>query len=165
MAEHMRAELVVEALQMAVKARRAPRGATVHSDHGGQFIGLKFGQVCHDAAIAQSMGAVGSCYDNAVAETFFATLTKEKLLHDRPAGGWATRAQLRSAIFEYVEGFYNPTRLHSTLGMRSPEEFEADHAAGDPDGLARTPARGKSVHNLRLRTAPPTTTTTTPQPA
>ncbi len=164
MAEHMRAEIVVDALQMAVRARR-PQNTTIHSDHGGQFVALQFGQACHDAGIAQSMGAVGTCYDNAVAETFFATLTKEKLLHDTPAGGWKTRAQLRSQVFEYIEGFYNPTRLHSTLGMRSPREFEADHAAGDPDGLARTPARGKSVHNLRLRTAPPTTTTTTPQPA
>jgi transposase InsO family protein len=100
---------------------------------------------------------------NAVAETFFATLTKERLLHDPPKGGWATRAELRSAIFEYIEGFYNPTRLHSTLGMRSPAEYEADHAAGDPDGLARTSAgasaREKSVHNLRLHTATTTTTT------
>ena len=104
------------------------------------------------------MGAVGSCFDNAVAETFFATLTKERLLHDAPTNGWATRAELRSALFEYIEGFYNPTRLHSTLGMRSPTEFEADHAAGDPDGLARTRAR-KTVHNLRLRTATTTTAT------
>jgi len=105
------------------------------------------------------MGAVGSCYDNAVAETFFATLTKERLLHDAPKTGWATRAELRSAIFEYIEGFYNPTRLHSTLGMRSPVEYEADHAAGDPDGLARLGAREKTVHNLRLRTATTTTST------
>ena len=90
------------------------------------------------------MGAVGSCFDNAVAETFFATLTKERLLHDAPKGGWATRAELRSAIFEYIEGFYNPTRLHSTLGMRSPVEYEADHAAGDPDGLARARARARA---------------------
>jgi transposase InsO family protein len=127
-----------------------------------QYIGLTFGQTCHDAGIAQSMGAVGSCFDNAVAETFFATLTKERLLHDPPKGGWATRAELRSAIFEYIEGFYNPIRLHSTLGMRSPVEFEADHAAGDPDGPERTSAcaraREKSVHNLRLRTATTTTT-------
>jgi putative transposase len=105
------------------------------------------------------MGAVGSCFDNAVAETFFATLTKELLLHDAPRGGWATRAELRSAIFEYIEGFYNPTRLHSTLGMHSPAEYEADHAAGDPDGLARADASEKSVHNLRVRTATTTTST------
>jgi putative transposase len=163
MAPHMRQELVVAALEMAVKARRPAKGTIHHSDHGGQFVGLTFGQTCHDAGIAQSMGAVGSCFDNAVAETFFATLTKERLLHDAPKGGWATRAELRSAIFEYIEGFYNPIRLHSTLGMRSPTEFEADHAAGDPDGLARTStsagAREKSVHNLRLCTATTTTST------
>jgi putative transposase len=162
MAPHMRAELVVDALEMAVRRRRPAKGTIHHSDHGGQFIGLVFGQACHDAGIAQSMGAVGSCFDNAVAETFFATLTKELLLHRAPKT-WPTRAELRSAIFEYVEGFYNPTRLHSTLGMRSPVEFEDDHAAGDPDGLARTGtsagAREKSVHNLRLHTATTTTST------
>jgi putative transposase len=105
------------------------------------------------------MGAVGTCYDNPVAETFFATLTKERPLHNPPPGGWATRAELRSAIFEYIEGFYNPTRLHSTLGMRSPVEYEADHAADDPDGLARTGARGNTVDNLRLPTATTATTT------
>ena len=165
MAAHMRQELVVDALKMAVARRRPQKGTIHHSDHGGQYIGLTFGQTCHDAGIAQSMGAVGSCFDNAVAETFFATLTKERLLHDAPKEGWwATRAELRSAVFEFIEGFYNPTRLHSTLGMRSPVEYEADHAAGDPDGLARThacaDAREKTVHNLRLRTATTTTTTT-----
>ena len=128
-----------------------------------QFIGLLFGQTCHDAGIAQSMGAVGTCYDNAVAETFFATLTKERLLHDPPPEGWTTRAQLRSAIFEYIEGFYNQSRLHSTLGMRSPVEYEEDHAAGDPDGFARARthahAREKTVDNLRLSTATTTKTT------
>jgi transposase InsO family protein len=73
------------------------------------------------AAGARALGRGGT-------ETFFATLTKERLLHDAPQGGWATRAELRSAIFEYIEGFDNPTRLHSTLGMRSPVEYEADHA-------------------------------------
>jgi putative transposase len=163
MAGHMRSELVVAALEMAVGRRRPAKGTVHHSDHGGQYIALAFGQSCHDAGIAQSMGAVGSCFDNAVAETFFATLTKELLLHNTPKGGWASRAELRSAIFEFIEGYYNPTRLHSTLGMRSPAEFEADHAAGDPDGLARTRtgagAREKSVHNLRLRTATTTTST------
>jgi putative transposase len=108
------------------------------------------------------MGAVGSCFDNAVAETFFATLTKELLVHDAPKT-WATRAELRSAVFEYIEGFYNPTRLHSTLGMRSPAEFEADQAAGDPDGVARpgtgAGAREKSVHNVPLCTVTTTTST------
>jgi putative transposase len=148
MAPHMRSELVIAALEMAMRRRRPPKGTIHHSDHGGQFIGLLFGQTCHDAGIAQSMGAVGSCFDNAVAETFFATLTKELLLHHAPQGGWPTRAELRSAIFEYIEGFYNPTRLHSTLGMRSPVEFEADDAAGDPDGLARPRACAGARENL-----------------
>jgi len=137
MAAHMRQELVIDALQMAVAARNPAKGTIHHSDHGGQFIGLTFGQTCHDAGIAQSMGAVGTCYDNAVAETFFATLTKERLLHDVPEGGWATRAQLRSAIFEYIEGFYNPTRLHSTLGMRSPVEYERRRRSRRPRTRAR----------------------------
>jgi hypothetical protein len=76
-----------------------------------------------------------------------------------PPGGWASRSQLRSAIFEYIEGFYNPTRLHSTLGMRSPVEYEADHAVGDPDGLSRAHARDKPVDNFRLPTGTATTTT------
>jgi transposase InsO family protein len=159
MAPHMRSELVVAALEMAVRRRRPAKGTIHHSDHGGQYIGLTFGQSCHDAGIAQSMGAVGSCFDNAVAETFFATLTKELLLHDAPKGGWATRAELRSAIFEYTEGFYNLTRLHSTLGMRSPAEYEADHAADLARAGTSAGAREKAVHNLRLRTATTTTTT------
>ena len=84
MDSRMRQELVIDALTMAVAARKPDKGTIHHSDHGGQFIGLLFGQTCHDAGIAQSMGAVGTCYDNAVAETFFATLTKERLLHDPP---------------------------------------------------------------------------------
>ena len=160
MDDNMRAPLVVDALEMAVARRRPEQGTIHHSDHGGQYVSLALGQAAHDAGLAQSMGAVGTCFDNAVAETFFATLTKEKLLHEQPAGGWATRAELRSAVFEYIEGFYNPTRIHSTLQMRSPVEYEHDHETGDPEGLAR--ARGharKTVHNLRLRTATTTTTT------
>ena len=76
------------------------RGRFITPTTAGQFIGLTFGQSCHDAGIAQSMGAVGTCFDNAVAETFFATLTKERLLRGAPADGWATRAQLRSAILK-----------------------------------------------------------------
>jgi putative transposase len=165
MEPQMRSELVVATLEMAVRRRRPPKGTIHHSDHGGQYVGLSFGQAAHDAGIAQSMRAVGSCFDNAVAKTFFGTLTKELLLHDAPKGGWKTRtrAQLRSAIFEFIESYYNPIRLHSTLGMRSPIEYEADHAAGDPAGPARTSAsagaREKSVHNLRLCTATTTTST------
>ena len=119
MAPHMRQELVVDAVKMAVAARRPPKGTIHHSDHGGQYVSLALARPAIGRG-SRSRWAVGTCYDNAVAETFFATLTKEKLLHDMPAGRWATRAETRSAVFEYIEGFYNPARLHSTLGMRSP---------------------------------------------
>jgi putative transposase len=142
MEAHMRTELVVAVVEMAVSRRRPATARSITPTHGGQYIGLSFGQDCHDAGIAQSMGAVGSCFDNAVAETFFATLTKKRLLHDAPEAGWVTRAKPRSAIFEYIEGFCNPTRLHSTLGMRSPVEYEADLAAAIPTASrARTRAR------------------------
>src|SRR5437763_6298454 len=110
MACHMRAELVVDALQMAVAARRPDRGVIHHSDQGSQFVSLAFGKTCVENGLARSMGTRGDCFDNAVAETFFATLTKEKLLHDRPPGGWPTRAGLRTAIFAYIEGWYNRRR-------------------------------------------------------
>jgi hypothetical protein len=99
------------------------------------------------------MGAIGSCFDNAVAETLFATLTKELLPHNTPKGERATRAELRSAIFQFIEGLYNPTRLHSTLGPRSPVEFEADHAPGDRDGFGR--ARKASLLCSTALTASP----------
>jgi putative transposase len=150
MAGHMRAELVVDALKMAVQARRPDRGVIHHSDQGSQFVSLAFGKTCVEHGIAKSMGSRGDCFDNAVAETFFATLTKEKLLHDRPPGGWPTRAGLRTAIFTYIEGWYNRRRLHSTLGMRSPAEYEADHAArltepgdDDPRPASRAGARAR----------------------
>ena len=166
MAEHMRHELVVEALEMAVAARRPAAGVIHHSDQGSQYISLAFGKTCVENGIAKSMGSRGDCFDNAVAETFFATLTKEKLLHDRPPGGWPTRAAVRTAIFTFIEGFYNRRRLHSTLGMRSPAEYEADHAArlaehhaDEQDPGSRASAREKTVHNLRLHTATTTTST------
>ena len=105
---HVRQEIVIDALTMAVTARKPDKGTIHHSDHGGQFIGLLFGQTCHDAGIAQSMGAVGTCYDNAVAETFFATLTKESLLHDPPPDGWATRAQAAFSDLRVHRGVLQP---------------------------------------------------------
>lgn len=93
------------------------------------------------------MGAVGSCYENAVAETFFARLAKERLLHDarRAAGGLGPSCARPSSSFE---GSGDPTRLHSTLGMRSPAEYEADHVAGDADGRSRTAARAGAREKL-----------------
>ena len=124
MADHMRAELVVDALNMAVAQRRPQPGLVFHSDQGSQFVALGFGQACRDAGIAQSMGSKGCAYDNAVAESFFATLKKE-LVHRQ---SWPTRRELTSEVFEYIEGFFNPVRRHSTLGMLSPREFEDKHS-------------------------------------
>jgi putative transposase len=133
MAANMEAPLVVDALKMGLARRRPPEGLIHHSDQGSQYVSLAFGQAARDAGIARSMGSNGDCYDNAVAETFFATLKKE-LVHRY---SWLTRRDLISEVFEYIEGFYNPRRRHSTLGMLSPVAFEAQHA----DGLAHTRAR------------------------
>jgi putative transposase len=120
MADHMRAELVVDALQMAVARRRPAPGLVHHSDQGSQYVSLAFGQAARDAGIARSMGSKGCCFDNAVAESFFATLKKE-LVHRR---SWPTRRELTGEVFEYIEAFYNPVRRHSTLGYLSPVQFE-----------------------------------------
>ena len=120
MADHMRHELVVDALQMGLHRRRPQPGLIHHSDAGSQYVSLGFGQAARDAGIAISMGSKGDAYDNAVAESFFATLKKE-LVHRR---SWPTRRELGSAVFEYIEAFYNRERRHSTLGMLAPAEYE-----------------------------------------
>src|SRR4051794_13785258 len=120
MADHMRAELVVDALQMPVARRRPAPGLIHHSDQRSQYVSLAFGQAARNGGIARSMGSKGDCYDNAVAESFFATLKKE-LVHRR---SWPTRRELTSEVFDYIEAFYNRVRRHSTLGMLSPLEFE-----------------------------------------
>jgi putative transposase len=120
MATHMRSALVVDALRMALARRRPGPGLTHHSDQGSQYVSLAFGRAARQAGIAISMGSRGDAYDNAVAETFFATLKKE-LVNRRT---WPSRHELQSAVFEYIEAFYNRQRRHSTLGMVSPAEYE-----------------------------------------
>src|ERR687897_792263 len=120
MATHMRATLVVDALGMALQRRRPGPGLIHHSDQGSQYVSLAFGRAARQAGIAVSMGSRGDAYDNAVAETFFATLKKE-LVNRRT---WPSRLELQSAVFEYIEAFYNRRRRHSTLGMVSPAEYE-----------------------------------------
>ena len=120
MADHMRAELVVDALEMAVAPPPPGARADPPLRPGIQYVSLAFGQAARDAGIARSMGSKGDCYDNAVAESFFATLKKE-LVHRR---SWPTRRELTSEVFEYIEAFYNRTRRHSTLGYLSPAEYE-----------------------------------------
>jgi putative transposase len=119
MRDDLRAELVVDALEMAV-ARRQPRpGLIHHSDQGSQYVSLLFGERCRDADIDVSMGCT-SAYDNAVAESFFASLTKDLLRRC----GLRSRAEARTAVFDYIETFYNRIRLHSTLDYLSPVDYE-----------------------------------------
>jgi putative transposase len=132
MADHMRTELVTDALQMALAQRRPEPGLIWHSDQGSQFVSLAFGQQARAAGIAQSMGSKGDCFDNAVAESFFATLKKE-LIHGR---SWPTKAELRTEAFEYIEVFFNRRRRHSTLGMLSPADFEQSTLSPDGTSLA-----------------------------
>lgn len=120
MDSHMRAELVRDALEMAITRRRPGPGLVHHSDQGSQYVALLFGHHCRQAGITQSMGSRGDAFDNAVAESFFKTL-KAELVHRR---SWPTKAELRSAVFDYIESFYNHHQRHSTLGYLSPAEFE-----------------------------------------
>jgi len=120
MARHMQAELVLEALQMAYVRRGAPRDLIYHSDHGGQYTSHLVQTWLVQHHIQASMGSVGDCYDNAVAESFFATLKRE--CTDRHS--YPTRSDARTAIFEFIEVFYNRQRLHSTLDYQSPADFE-----------------------------------------
>jgi putative transposase len=124
-ADHLRAELVCDALDMARWRRRPEAGQTVaHSDHGSQYTSWAFGQRLRQAGLLGSMGSIGDCYDNSMVESFFGTLQLELL--DRQ--NWATRDELAQAIFEYIEAWYNPRRRHSTLGMLSPVQYEQTHA-------------------------------------
>lgn len=118
--EHLRAELVVDAVKMAIARRRPEPGLVHHSDRGSQYVSLAMGEHLKEAGIDVSMGAKGSAYDNAVIESFFSTLKRE--LVNRYS--WPTKADARVAIFEWVEAFYNRVRLHTTLGNYAPEEFE-----------------------------------------
>jgi putative transposase len=125
MADHLRTELVVDALEMALWTRQPAAGLVHHSDQGCQYTSLAFGRRCREAAITPSMGSVGDCFDNAMAESFFATLECELLDRHR----FATRTQARVAVFDYLEGFYNPRRRHSALGQLSPTDYERSHQA------------------------------------
>jgi putative transposase len=120
MRDHMRAELVVEALEMAVGRRRPAPGLVHHSDQGSQYVSLRFGQRCREAGIRVSMGVRASALDNAACEAFFSSLKRERLNRR----SWPTRREAQSAIFEWIEAWYNPRRLHSTLGYLSPNNYE-----------------------------------------
>jgi len=119
MATHLRTELVLDALNMAL-AQRAPADVIHHSDQGTQYTSLGFGMRCREAGVRPSMGAVGDAYDNAMCESFFATLECELLERHR----FATPVVARLAVFEFIEGWYNPHRRHSALDYLSPINYE-----------------------------------------
>jgi len=119
MAAHLRTELVLGALDMALQ-HRCPEEVIHHSDHGCQYTSIAFGKRCQEAGVKPSMGSVGDCFDNAMCESFFATLECE--LIDRES--FRTRVEARREVFEFIEGWYNTHRRHSALGYKSPVEYE-----------------------------------------
>lgn len=122
MATHLRTELVLSALEMALWRRR-PDSVVHHSDHGCQYTSVAFGQRCREAGVRPSMGSVGDCFDNAMCESFFATLECELIDRRR----FHTREEARMALFDFIEGWYNPHRRHSAIDYLSPLEYERRH--------------------------------------
>jgi putative transposase len=119
MATHLRTELVLDALNMAIYRRR-PKSVIHHSDQGCQYTSIAFGKRCGEASVRPSMGSVGDCYDNAMCESFNATLECELLVKRR----FKNQREAALAVFDFIEGFYNPRRRHTAIGSISPMEFE-----------------------------------------
>ena len=126
MANNLRTELVLDAVNMAIYTRRPSPGLIHHSDRGSQYTSVEFGSRLKEAGLLPSMGWVADSYDNSMAESFVSTLKRE-LIHRH---SWPSRQIARSAIFEYIEGFYNTRRRHSALGHLSPSEYEEDRMGG-----------------------------------
>lgn len=145
METHLRTELVVAALDMAVALRR-PTNVIHHSDQGCQYTSLAFGGRCREAGVRPSMGSVGDAYDNAMCESFFATLECELL--DRVS--FRTPAEARLAVFDFIEGWYNPRRRHSSLDYLSPMVYERRHGMGD-----RSVASGSTIAPGAAISVPP----------
>jgi putative transposase len=123
LADHMRTELVEDALSMAFARRRPAEGVIFHSDRGCQYTSKDYAALARVNGVILSVSRKGECWDNAVAESFFATIKRE-LINDR---AWPTRVGLHRAVFDYIEGWYNTRRLHSALGYLSPAEYESTH--------------------------------------
>lgn len=120
MENHLKTELVLAALNTALTQRRPPASVVHHSDHGCQYTSYTFGKRCQEMNVIPSMGSVGDAYDNAMAESFFATVEREVLSRRR----FKTQAEAKMAMFEWLEGWYNPHRRHSSIGRLSPVNFE-----------------------------------------
>jgi putative transposase len=140
METHLRTELILAALNMAI-TQRQPSAVIHHSDRGCQYTSYAFGKRCREAGVMPSMGSVGDAYDNAMAESFFATLERELLNRRR----FKTQVEAKMAVFEWIEGWYNPHRRHSSLGYRSPVNYERAHQ--------RSHEETKSFYRLRRQTA------------
>jgi putative transposase len=139
METHLKTELILAALDMALVQRR-PEAVIHHSDRGCQYTSYAFGKRCQEAHVMPSMGSVGDAYDNAMAESFFATLERELLSRRR----FQSQAEAKMAVFTWIEGWYNPHRRHSSLGYRSPVNYERAHQRTKrvnrkPELLAATP--------------------------
>ena len=119
-ADQLRTSLIVEALAAALVTRRPPNGVIFHSDRGCQYTSREFADFCTENGVVRSMGRRATCFDNAVAESFFATYKKE-LIHTRP---WNDLAEVRQHTFLWIEGYYNRRRRHSTLAYLTPNEYE-----------------------------------------
>lgn len=126
-ADHIRSELVVDALEMARWQRRPEPGTIVHADRGAQYTSWVFGHRLRSAGLLGSMGRVASSVDNALIESFWSTMQRELLDRHR----WDSRTELAAAVFEWIEGWYNPRRRHTSIGDLSPAEFEALHNPAD----------------------------------
>lgn len=124
MENHLRTELVLQALDMALWQRK-PKAVIHHSDQGTQYTSIAFGLRCKEAGVRPSMGSVGDAYDNALCESFFATLECE-LIERRK---FRNQAEAKMAVFDFIEAWYNPHRRHSALGHRSPVNYEKSHAS------------------------------------
>jgi len=145
MATRLRTELMLAALEMAI-AQRRPEGVIHHSDHGSQYTSVAFGNRCEKLGVQVSMGSVGDAYDNAMAESFFATLECELLKQRR----FRTPAEAEPEVFSWIEAWYNPKRRHSSIGYRSPNDFERHHAEGvrQPRGDQRSQALGQPGESI-----------------
>jgi putative transposase len=139
---NLKTELILQALEMAV-TQRQPSGVIHHSDRGCQYTSYAFGKRCREAGVMPSMGSVGDAYDNAMAESFFATVERELLNRRR----FRSQAEARMAVFEWIEGWYNPHRRHSSLGYRSPVNYERAHERSAPQTQAfcRLPAADRAA--------------------
>ncbi len=119
-ADHMRTDLVLDALRMAITRRHPPKGVIFHADRGSQYTSKEFVDFCKINNVRNSVGHTVICFDNAAAESFWATLKKE-FIHLHP---FDTVERLRTGVFEYIEVYYNRLRIHSTIGYLTPVEFE-----------------------------------------